>query len=52
VSKRFKVELNPGAAQIMLNGEKARTPPSPKPVAYKVTPTGAQKINYTGKLCP
>jgi cytoskeletal protein RodZ len=52
VSKSFKVELNPGSAQIMLNGEKARTPPSPEPVAYKVTPTGAQKINYTGKLCP
>jgi cytoskeleton protein RodZ len=52
VSKSFKVELDPGAAQIMLNGEEARTPPSPEPVAYKVTPKGAEEINYTGKLCP
>jgi cytoskeleton protein RodZ len=52
VSKRFKVELNPGAAQIMLNGEEARTPPSPEPVAYKVTPSGVEEIDYTGRLCP
>ncbi len=52
VSKSFRVELDPGAAQVMLNGEKARTPPSPQPVAYKVTPEGVRQTAYSGTLCP
>jgi cytoskeleton protein RodZ len=52
VSKSFRVELDPGAAQVMLNGEEARTPPSPEPVAYKVTPEGVRQTAYSGTLCP
>jgi cytoskeleton protein RodZ len=52
VSKKFKLELNPGAAQVMLNGEEARTPPSPEPVAYTVTPKGVEETTFTGALCP
>jgi cytoskeleton protein RodZ len=51
VSKQFRVELNPGAARIMLNGEEARTPPSSEPVAYKVTPAGVRQTAFTGTLC-
>ncbi len=52
VSKKFKLELNPGAAQVMLNGEEARTPPSSEPVAYTVTPAGIKETTFTGALCP
>ena len=51
MSERFRVELSPGAAQIMLNGEEARTPPSPEPVAYTVTPAGVRETTFTGTLC-
>jgi cytoskeleton protein RodZ len=51
VAKQFRVELNPGAAQIMLNGEEAKTPPSPNAIAYKVTPAKVKQIAYTGSLC-
>jgi cytoskeleton protein RodZ len=52
VSKRFRVELDPAAAQIMVNGKPARAaPPSRKPAAYTVTPRRVRDANYTGDLC-
>jgi cytoskeleton protein RodZ len=51
VSKRFRLELDPGAARIMVDGETARAPPSPEPVAYTVTSEGVRPRDYTGRLC-
>ena len=52
VSKRFRVELDPAAAQIMVNGKPAgKAPPSRKPAAYTVTPRRVRDAKYTGKLC-
>ncbi|HZA90051.1 MAG TPA: helix-turn-helix domain-containing protein [Solirubrobacterales bacterium] len=52
VSKRFKLELDPAAARILVNGETARTPPSAEPAAYTVTSEGVRPNRYTGRLCP
>lgn len=52
VSKRFRVELDPAAAQIMVNGKPAgAAPPSRKPAAYTVTPRRVRDAKYTGALC-
>jgi cytoskeleton protein RodZ len=52
VSRRFRVELDPGAAQIMVNGKPAAAaPPSQEPAAYKVTPRRVRAATYTGALC-
>jgi cytoskeleton protein RodZ len=52
VSKRFRLELDPATARILVNGETARTPRSAEPVAYTVTSQGVRPANYTGRLCP
>jgi cytoskeleton protein RodZ len=52
VSRGFRVELDPAAAQIMVNGKPAAAaPPSKEPAAYKVTPRRVRDAKYTGKLC-
>jgi hypothetical protein len=51
VSKRFRIELDPAAARVFVNGEPA-TRPSPEPAAYTVTPEGVRPATYTGALCP
>jgi cytoskeleton protein RodZ len=52
VSKRFKLEVDPAAARIQVNGKTARTPPSAEPAAYTVTSQGVRSDTYTGRLCP
>lgn len=52
VSKRFKLELDPAAARILVDGKTARTPPSAEPAAYTVTSEGVRPDTYTGRLCP
>jgi cytoskeleton protein RodZ len=52
VARRFKVELDPADARIMINGEPARAAdPSGDAAAYSVSSAGARRANYTGKLC-
>lgn len=53
VARRFKVELDPADARIMVNGERARAAdPSNDAAGYTVSSTGARPTSYTGKLCP
>jgi Helix-turn-helix domain len=51
VARRFKVELDPADARIMVNGEPVRDP-SNDAAGYTVTSAGARLTSYTGKLCP
>jgi hypothetical protein len=51
VSERFKVELDPGAARVLVNGD-PETKPSSEAAAYKVTPKGVEQASFTGALCP
>jgi cytoskeleton protein RodZ len=50
VSKRFRVELDPGAARVFVNGE-PETRVSADAVAYRVTPAGVEEAGFTGGLC-
>jgi hypothetical protein len=50
--KRFRIELDPAAARLVVNGERAKIPPSPEPAAYTVTPGRIRGEAFTGKLCP
>ena len=53
VARRFRVELDPADARIMINGEPARTAdPSNDAAGYTVSSAGARLTSYTGKLCP
>lgn len=51
VSKRFRVELDPGEARVFVNG-KPETRASPEAVAYRVTPAGVEEASFSGGLCP
>ncbi|MGH2962613.1 MAG: helix-turn-helix domain-containing protein [Solirubrobacterales bacterium] len=50
VSKRFRLELDPGAARVFVNGD-PETRVSADAVAYRVTPAGVEEANFTGGLC-
>jgi cytoskeleton protein RodZ len=50
VSERFRMELDPGAARVFVNG-KPETRVSANAVAYRVTPAGVEEAGYTGGLC-
>jgi len=49
-AKRFRVELDPGEARVVVNGERAARP-SPEPAAYRVSPRGTRTTEFTGRLC-
>jgi hypothetical protein len=49
-AKRFRVELDPGEARLVVNGEGV-TRPSPEPAAYRVTRRGTRAAEFTGRLC-
>jgi cytoskeleton protein RodZ len=50
VAKRFRVELDPGAARVVVDGDTAVRPES-EPVAYRVTSRGVEPADFTGRLC-
>jgi cytoskeleton protein RodZ len=51
VAKRFRLELDPGEARVVVNGERAAVPRSSEPAAYRLTPRGVRATEFTGRLC-
>jgi cytoskeleton protein RodZ len=51
VAKRFRLELDPGEARVVLNGEPAAVPRSSEPAAYRLSPRGVRATEFTGRLC-
>lgn len=49
-SRRFRIELTPGTARIVVNGERAAGP-SDDPVAFRLTSRGLRPVAYRGTLC-
>lgn len=49
-SRRFRIELNPGTARLVVNGRRAARP-SPEPVAYRLSGQGLRQASYSGTLC-
>jgi len=49
-AKRFRVELDPGEARVVVDGDVAARP-SPEPAAYRVTSRGIESADFTGRLC-
>jgi cytoskeleton protein RodZ len=49
-AKRFRVELDPGEARVVVNGERVARPSS-EPAAYRVTRRGTRPTEFTGRLC-
>lgn len=49
-SRRFRIELNPGTARLVVDGRRAARP-SPEPVAYRLSPRGLREAGYSGTLC-
>ena len=52
VARRFKVELDPADARIMVNGEPARAADPPRRGRLHGQLRRARVTSYTGKLCP
>ena len=51
VAKRFRLELDPGEARVVVNGEPAAVPRSSEPAAYRLSPRGVRATEFTGRLC-
>jgi hypothetical protein len=51
VAKRFRLELDPGEARVVVNGEQAAVPRSPEPTAYRLSARGVRATEFTGRLC-
>ena len=51
VAKRFRLELDPGDARVVVDGEPAAVPRSPEPTAYRLSPGGVRAVEFTGGLC-
>ncbi|HEX2435086.1 MAG TPA: helix-turn-helix domain-containing protein [Solirubrobacterales bacterium] len=51
VAKRFRLELDPGDARVVVDGEPAAVPRSSEPTAYRLSPGGIRATEFTGGLC-
>ena len=50
-AKRLRVNLGKRAVDLRVNGKAVRIPPSPEPVGFDLTPTGATEIAEGTRPC-